>query len=346
MQTQISLIVPIYNTKQSLYRCIESIQKQSFQSFELILIDDGSTDGSSELCDYYSTQDSRIKVLHQKNSGVSHARNTGIQHATGKYIAFIDSDDWIETDFLLRAFTKCESAQIDWYINGYLQEFYIGNQITQSIEYTITASKYYNIRTLLEAYKIEFTHNITAVWAKLYKSSIIHSKHITFDITMNYGEDTLFNLQYLQYCKDIFFDSALYYHYTTAKATSLSSPYRYHPDLFAACVKNTQAFERLCHMHHCHKTCQYMNYARFATDILFCIQQEYTFNKSTRHKYSVLQTISQNYCLYSIQTNTFNLYTKFILWLLQKKYIHIIHLVYCLRNCIFRGTLHNAITGI
>ena len=94
----ISVIVPIYNTKQYLEKCIESIRAQTYKDLEILLIDDGSTDGSSEICDYYAKEDARIKVIHKPNGGLSSARNRGIDEARGDYIGFVDSDDDIEPE--------------------------------------------------------------------------------------------------------------------------------------------------------------------------------------------------------------------------------------------------------
>ena len=92
---KISIIVPIYNTKKYIDRVVNCLINQTYHNLEIILVDDGSTDGSSMLCDKYKKKDNRIKVIHQKNSGVSVARNVGLKHATGEYIGFVDSDDYI-----------------------------------------------------------------------------------------------------------------------------------------------------------------------------------------------------------------------------------------------------------
>ena len=97
---KISVIIPIYNNAVYLPQCLDSLLAQSFQDFEGILVDDGSTDGSATVCDDYQQKDSRLKVFHIQNHGVSYARNYGIEKATGEWIGFVDSDDWITTDFL------------------------------------------------------------------------------------------------------------------------------------------------------------------------------------------------------------------------------------------------------
>lgn len=98
MDTQkISVIVPVYNVEKYLSRCIDSIISQTFSDFELILVDDGSTDSSGKICDEYGKKDGRVKVIHKKNGGQSSARNAGIENSTGEYISFVDSDDWISS---------------------------------------------------------------------------------------------------------------------------------------------------------------------------------------------------------------------------------------------------------
>ena len=97
---EISIIVPVYNVEKYLPRCVDSILNQTFTNFELILVNDGSTDRSGIICDQYKKRDNRIKVIHKTNEGVSKARNIGISEAKGRYIEFIDSDDWIERSLL------------------------------------------------------------------------------------------------------------------------------------------------------------------------------------------------------------------------------------------------------
>ena len=97
---KVTVIVPVYNVEQYLRRCIDSILAQTFGDLELILVDDGSADSSGVICDAYAEKDSRVKVIHQKNSGVSAARNTGLDAAEGEYIAFVDSDDHVDPDYL------------------------------------------------------------------------------------------------------------------------------------------------------------------------------------------------------------------------------------------------------
>lgn len=115
MNPLISVIVPVYNVERYLNQCIDSILAQTYKDFELILVDDGSKDKSGEICDEYVKKDSRIRVFHKKNGGVSSARNYGIDNAQGTYICFVDSDDWVDETYLE---DMLKPGDYDWIIQG------------------------------------------------------------------------------------------------------------------------------------------------------------------------------------------------------------------------------------
>ena len=119
----ISIIVPVYNVEAYLDRCMESILKQTYKRLEIILVDDGSTDSSREKCDAYAKQDSRIKVIHKKNSGLSDARNAGLALATGDYIGYVDSDDWIEPDMYQSLYDACAEHDAELAVCRYFREY-------------------------------------------------------------------------------------------------------------------------------------------------------------------------------------------------------------------------------
>lgn len=116
---RISVIVPVYNTEKYLRRCIDSILNQTYEALEVILVDDGSTDGSGAVCDEYAEKDARVRAIHQKNGGISAARNAGIDAASGQYIAFIDSDDYVTGDMLAELLRICREENADAAIGGY-----------------------------------------------------------------------------------------------------------------------------------------------------------------------------------------------------------------------------------
>lgn len=215
----ISVIVPVYNTEKLLGKCIESVLKQTYTNFELILIDDGSSDTSGVICDSYAYEDERIKVIHIENSGVSLARNTGLQSAIGDFIAFLDSDDYLEPDFLEHAIKNITNADV--YISGITM--YGGNGSCQYIP------KFYGNITIKNLYEsIFFTIPqicVSGPFCKMFKKKIITENSIWFDPKLRCGEDTDFNLSYMRYAKSAYIENKSYYNYYRGNSNSLYSSY-------------------------------------------------------------------------------------------------------------------------
>ena len=118
MREVVSIIIPVYNVEKYLEKCINSVLEQTFKDIKIILVDDGSTDKSPDICDKYSKKDERVCVIHKKNQGVSEARNTGINNANGKYVIFIDSDDCIDKDLVDKYIQLMERKKADFLVNS------------------------------------------------------------------------------------------------------------------------------------------------------------------------------------------------------------------------------------
>ena len=202
----ISIIVPVYNTAGLLPRCIESIQAQTYEDWELILIDDGSGDDSFSVCERYAAEDVRIRAFSQANQGVSETRNRGISLARGRYLQFIDSDDHIDPDMLRQMHDTLERDRADVVFCGCLEQSSTGNRsIVPEIEGTT------EMRTLHEAYPGIFaTPLVNSPCNKLYKRALIESG---FPAELSMGEDLLFNLQYLRRCSRVSFLRKPFYLY-------------------------------------------------------------------------------------------------------------------------------------
>ena len=205
----ISIIVPVYNVAEYLPKCIDSIRKQIEQNWELILVDDGSKDGSGEICDNY-TYDSRIRVIHKCNEGVSSARNVGLKLAKGKYICFIDSDDWVEPDYLSSMLKYAGDEYTVVYANLILDyDGFSSNRIAFNYEegHCVNETDYadfmLNSRILENGYP----------WAKLFSKTIIDKYSLDFDVSISYHEDHLFVLNYLLHTKRIILSGTANYHY-------------------------------------------------------------------------------------------------------------------------------------
>lgn len=204
MSPLISIIVPVYNAESTLNRCIDSIVNQSFDDWELLLIDDGSRDCSGKICDEYAAKDSRIKVFHKENGGVSSARNVGIDNSLGKWVTFIDSDDKIFDDIfsLLK------------YSNGDLIIFnFIIDQNTKEYpQYLFKENTLYcnvQMKQLLEQYIHSLIFRVP--WGKFYRRDLIGS--LRFDTNIRIGEDTLFVLKFLNKCSSILLRKEIYYYW-------------------------------------------------------------------------------------------------------------------------------------
>ena len=187
----ISIIVPVYNARQTLARCVDSILAQTYQAFEVIIVDDGSLDGSSELCDQYAMKDFRVSVFHQPNSGVSKARNKGLDEAKGKYVTFLDSDDYLSPVFLYSLVS--ENSDFDLVVGGYTC---VENKKRDpiSLETCICKDKD-SISIFLSKYLD--TLSLRTPWAKLFSLALIDRLSLRFDERLHFGEDTLFVYRFL-----------------------------------------------------------------------------------------------------------------------------------------------------
>lgn len=191
----ISIIIPVYDASGYLRQCLGSIVDQDFADWECLLIDDGSNDGSAEICDEFADKNGRFIVFHQMNQGVSAARNIGLEHAHGKYICFVDSDDWLDECFLETMASAINDS--DWVISGQSRVSPDGSRVTLAPDasgtFSITRE---NSDTILE---LERKLLFFAVHEKLYRKDIIREKGIRFPEGCSYGEDLIFNYSYLEH---------------------------------------------------------------------------------------------------------------------------------------------------
>lgn len=187
---QISIIIPVYNASRYLRECMDSVLAQTFGDFEVLLVDDGSTDGSGEACDGYARQDGRIRVFHKENGGVSSARNLGLDHARGEWICFADADDWLEPD-CLETLMAHASPKVDLVVADFAP---FGNVFdTEPLpdryyapeEWGTFCANYLRIMAL------------TTPWNKLFRAEVIRNNSLRFDTKMHFNEDYLFNQMFI-----------------------------------------------------------------------------------------------------------------------------------------------------
>lgn len=223
MDELISVIVPIYNVEKQLKRCINSIINQTYKNIQILLIDDGSKDSSGKICDDFSKYDTRIIVLHQDNTGVSATRNKGIELAEGRYICFIDSDDYIEKNYIEELHQLMKDEKIDLGICD-LNYKYTNKEDCWST----VGKKTINLKNVSEEIFLELNEKylLYGPYNKIFKSSIIKKQKIRFIKEMSYGEDLIFNLSYLQYVKMIKTTNQTRYNYIADIDNSLANKYR------------------------------------------------------------------------------------------------------------------------
>lgn len=216
-----SIIIPVYNTAKYLSRCIDSILRQSVDDFEMILINDGSTDNSGELCEMYKKKDSRIEVFHTENKGVSSARNLGLEKANGEWIIFIDSDDWIDQDLLDALVRKIDIFGLDLYTYGYRR---INDNTTEYVYQPI-----YTVENNEEFIKSRYYKHAGCAYA--YNNSLIKKYNIKFPENQKYSEDQAFLLKYISRCEKVVLLNKVLYNYYDSPTSAVNKPISIHSSI-------------------------------------------------------------------------------------------------------------------
>lgn len=234
----ISVIVPVYNTERYLRLCINSLLRQTYQDIEIILINDGSTDSSGSICDEYAALDQRIRVFHKQNGGVSSARNCGIEAARGEYIAFVDSDDYVEPGMLSAMYHKITEEDVDLVICGYTKVLDTCS-IFHYCDDSYLSGGADICRFILHCRSWCL---FASIWNKLYRRDLIRK---LFHQNISLGEDMIFNLDYLENCQTVSCIPQCYYYYRQNQNNSLTRN-QYQDDFFAICVYKYERLYQFC----------------------------------------------------------------------------------------------------
>ena len=213
---EVSIIVPIYNSEKYLSRCIDSIVSQTFDNFECILINDGSTDNSPFICDRYSQSDDRLIVIHQKNSGLSVTRNRGMEIARAKYVCHVDSDDYIQNNMCEILVDAANRSDADVVCCGYIENTKVRSLCDKDFIFR-------NRDIIKIVHYLEMRQAFGNAWNKIYKKSILDTYSIRLPLaTDKFGEDMIFNLQYFKHIKTAYVSSNCLYHYSHDNKSSLA----------------------------------------------------------------------------------------------------------------------------
>ena len=231
---KVSIIIPVYNVEKYIDRCMKSVLEQSLSDIEIILINDGSTDNCPTICDNYAKKDSRIKVIHKENQGLGFARNSGLDIATGKYIAFLDSDDYVDTNTYKRVYEELERAQAQMCIFSYIDKKDSGEEIKQIIPIgntTLTKKDIVSVGLLgmigSEPEYFNDTYIGMSVWKCVYSREVIEEHKIRFKSEKEFiSEDIIFQMLIMPYINRIItLEDTLYYYCENAGSMSLTKKY-------------------------------------------------------------------------------------------------------------------------
>ncbi len=219
MAPTVSIIVPVYNAEKTIGRCIDSILGQQYTDFELLLVDDGSKDGSGAICDSYALADSRVQVIHKENTGVSDTRNIGISRAAGVYLQFLDSDDWITPDATKLLVETARDHDCDLVISDFYRV--VGERVSRKGDIdedrVLTREEY--AAHMMEQ-PADFYYGV--LWNKLYRRDIVESHRLRMDPELSWCEDFMFNLEYIRHAQRFYALQVPIYYYVKTKGSLAS----------------------------------------------------------------------------------------------------------------------------
>ena len=217
---KISIIIPVYNTGKYLNRCIDSIICQTYKDLDIIIVDDGSLSETSDICDSIAEADSRIRVFHKQNEGVSVARNYGLSYAKGDYVGFVDSDDWIAPNMYERLLVQLTQNKVDIVYCDALTIWDNGNELLDTFE-NILQSQNLKRSDITPPMLFEMAGSVCR---GLYRRDVLENLH--FPVGLKFSEDRFFNLQALSKCDSIYYlKEAFYYRYMRADSCANSFHY-------------------------------------------------------------------------------------------------------------------------
>lgn len=218
-----SIIIPVYNCENYIKKCLNSIIEQQFKDYEVIIIDDGSTDNSGNICDDFSKNNKQIRVFHNKNKGVSYSRNFALKKVNGEYVLFIDSDDYVDDDYLLKINEILKKEKCDLINMGFYSEV----QNNYKTYYDKISIPYLRLNKNDLKKKIVYlwdSHMLYNVWNKIYRYEIIKKNNILFP-NYNFGEDMYFNKKYMECITNFCNIEECFYHYVRERKGSITRIY-------------------------------------------------------------------------------------------------------------------------
>lgn len=323
MRPKISVIVPFYKAENYLRRCLDSIICQTLQEIEIILVDDGSPDNSLAICEEYAQKDNRIKVISNKNRGLSYTRNAGLDIATGEFISFVDADDWIESEMMGYLLEMIDGQNMYISSCGHRRDDTKGNTLLIKIK---EPRQFLNRE---EALSIKYLDSFS--WGKLFPAWLFRTGKnsepgIRFDEDIHHSEDLLFNCECMMQAKGMIYDTEPYYHYIQHSASLRHVPFN--AKQFSALDARLKVIALAKSIHHVkleqEAKCDYIDRAAYLlTNIYF--EKSAELNKwyvkklrSAMRKYFYVYMLSEKTLYEKLRTIVLPACPELILWLWRK----------------------------
>ncbi|GAB6168246.1 glycosyltransferase family 2 protein [Clostridium carnis] len=220
----VSIIVPIYNSEKYLEKCVQSLINQNFDNYEVLLINDGSKDSSYKICKEYDNKYNYIKVFNKENGGTSSAKNMGIEKARGEWIVFVDSDDYIDSNYISTLINNIND-NIDLVACGFVIEYLKDNYF---VNISLPENKEYIKSNEIKdgIYELDYNALLNVNVSKIYRRRILKEKNILFNEKLNTGEDLVFNCEYIKNIRGLLLLKDIIYHYVRRDEVSLVNTYR------------------------------------------------------------------------------------------------------------------------
>lgn len=334
---KISVIVPVYNVKKYLEKCVESLLSQSLDEIEVILIDDGSTDGSGSICEKYKNIDKRVYVVHKENAGQGLARNSGLDIAKGKYIMFLDSDDFLDDSACSTLFHILEETGGDMCCYGYVIEDKNGKTVYKpEINFKIYEQNEITSEFILHFFgdspEDSELRGVSACMS-VFKRDIIQKENLRFHSERKvFSEDTIFSLDFCKFTKKVVVVPEYFYHY---RQNSESFSHKYRKNRFEMTQNLCDILQKYAYSYGVEQQVRVRIAMVFWVNLMECIKQEIR-SKTIKEAYSVIRTYCYNDWtkakLKEIQVSKLPMKQALFLFMVKNKLIWLVIVMGIIRN--------------
>lgn len=302
----ISIVIPVYNAEKYLSRCLESILSQTYKNIEVIIVNDGSTDKSQQIIKTYQKKSKKVRVFNQGNVGVSKARNLGIKYCKGDYILFLDSDDWIDEDYIEKSIDFLKDNKVDLLLLPYIREYKnksVKNYIFRQKEFYLKNKNLVQnslLRKLFgpvgeELKKPAYIDDLSPCWGKLYRTSIC--KNIKFvDVSKIGAEDVWFNINYVSKINTAAYIGNAFYHYNKENSDSLI--HKKNSDVFKKRQKLYESMKNFIKSHGLNKEYKIAVENRIIIDLIGISNNIYSSGEGFWNKYHEEKILLNNVLYY------------------------------------------------